>query len=300
MIVLPGPASIELGERIAEGLGTAPRPVDHRVFPDGESYIKIYPDLKGETVVIVQTTAPSQDQRLMQLFMMVRTAKELGAARVICVVPYLAYSRQDKRFLEGEAYTLDLVLKMMSDLGVDELIVADVHSKASLDKINAEYMIEIHNLSGAPLLAEYLKENGFDDAYSLSPDKGAIHLAQAADVVLGGGYGYFEKVRDLRTGEIEMKVKDLDVSGRKAVVFDDIISSGGTMARAIEGLKGQGAEKVAAACTHALFMGEAGERIRKAGADIVVFTDSVETDTEGVTLTIAPLVVRALKKLVSQ
>jgi len=298
LIVLPGPASRELGERIAEGLGTVPRLVDHRVFPDGESYIKIYPDLKGETVVIVQTTAPSQDQRLMQLFMMVRTAKELGAARVICVVPYLAYSRQDKRFLDGEAYSLDLVIKMMSDLGVDDLIVADTHSKASLDRVNAEYKIGVHNISGTPLLAEYLKENGFDGAYSLSPDKGAIHLAQAADALLGGGYGFFEKVRDLRTGEIEMKVKDLEVSGRKAVVFDDIISSGGTMARAIEGLKGQGAEKVAAACTHALFMGEAGDRIREAGADVVVFTDSVETGTEGVTITIAPLVVNALKKLI--
>ena len=299
MIVIPGPASGELGERIAEGLGTVPRSVDHRIFPDGESYIKIYPDLKDETVVIVQTTAPSQDQRLMQLFMMVRTAKELGAARVICVVPYLAYSRQDKRFLDGEVYSLDLVIKMLSDVGVDDLIVADTHSKASLDRVNAEYMIRVHNISGIPLLAEYLKENGFDGAYSLSPDKGAIHLAQAADVVLGGGYGSFEKVRDLRTGEIEMRVKDLEISGRKAVVFDDIISSGGTMARAIEGLKSQGAEKVAAACTHALFMGEAGNRIREAGADIVVFTDSVETSTEGVTITIAPLVVRELNKLVS-
>ena len=299
MIVLPGPASRELGERIAEGLGTVPRPVDHRVFPDGESYIKIYSELKGETVVIVQTTAPSQDQRLMQLFMMVRTAKELGAARVICVVPYLAYSRQDKRFLEGEAYSFDLVIKMMSDVGVDDLIVADVHNKASLDRVNAEHMIRVYNISGTTLLAEYLKENGFDGAYSLSPDKGAIHLAQAADVVLGGGYGFFEKERDLRTGEIEMKVKDLEISGRKAVVFDDIISSGGTMARAIEGLKSQGAEKVAAACTHALFMGEAGDRIREAGADLVVFTDSVETSTEGVTITIAPQVVRELKKLVS-
>jgi ribose-phosphate pyrophosphokinase len=276
-----------------------PRLVDHRIFPDGESYIKIYPDLKGETVVIVQTTAPSQDQRLMQLFMMVRTAKELGAARVICVVPYLAYSRQDKRFLEGEAYSLDLVLKMMSDVGVDDLIVADVHNKASLDRVNEKYAIRIHNIPGIPLLAEYLKGNGFDGAYSLSPDKGAIHLAQAADAVLGGGYGFFEKVRDRRTGEIEMKVKDLEISGRKAVVFDDIISSGGTMARAIEGLKSLGAEEVAAACTHALFMGEAGDRIREAGADIVVFTDSVETSTEGVTLTIAPLVVRELNRLIS-
>ena len=300
MIVIPGPASRELGEQIAKGLSTVPRAVDHRIFPDGESYIKIYPELKNETVVIVQTTAPSQDQRLIQLFMMARTAKALGASRVICVVPYLAYSRQDKMFLEGEAYSLDLVIKILSDLGVDDLIVADVHNEASLDKVDERYSIRIHNISGVSLLAGYLNENGFKGAYSLSPDKGAIHLAQAADSLLGGGFGYFEKTRDRRTGEIEMKVKDLEVSGRKAVVFDDIISSGGTMARAIEGLKGQGANKVAAACTHALFMGDAERRIREAGADVIAFTDSVKTSTEGVTITIAPLVVTELNRLVSE
>jgi ribose-phosphate pyrophosphokinase len=95
--------------------------------------------------------------------------------------------------------------------------------------------------------------------------------------VLGGRHGFFEKVRDRRTGEIEMKVKDLDVEGVNAVVFDDIISSGGTTARAVEGLKRQGALRVAAACAHALFMEGAEERIRAAGADLIVAADTVDT-----------------------
>jgi ribose-phosphate pyrophosphokinase len=94
---------------------------------------------------------------------------------------------------------------------------------------------------------------------------------------MGGGFAFFEKNRDLRTGETTMFVKDVEVTGRKAVVFDDIISSGGTMAKAVKALKTQGAEKVAAACTHALFMGGAVEKIRDAGADLIVASDSVET-----------------------
>lgn len=298
MIVIPGPASIDLGERIASELGVEPHSVVHRVFPDGESYIRIASPVQDETVVVVQTTAPDQDQKLMQLFMMAGTAKELGAGRLVCVVPYLAYSRQDKRFLEGEALSLDTVVGLLESVGVDELVVVDAHSEESLRMIEAGHSLGVHNLSAIPVLAEKLKGEGFEGAYCLSPDKGAIHLAKAAAAVLGGGYGFFEKSRDRRTGEIEMKVEDLDIAGEKAVVFDDIISSGGTMARAVEGLKGQGAEVVAAACTHALFIEGARERIQKAGADLIVVSDTVRSDEDVLTVSVAPMVAAALRRLV--
>jgi ribose-phosphate pyrophosphokinase len=298
MIVIPGPASIDLGTHIAQELGVEPHPIEHRVFPDGESYIRLTCPVQEETVVMVQTTAPSQDQKLMQLFMMAGTAKELGAMRLVFVVPYLAYSRQDKRFLEGEALSLDTVVGLLESVGVDELVVVDAHSEESLRMIEARHSLGVHNLSAIPVLAEKLKGEGFEGAYSLSPDKGAIHLAKAAAAVIGGGYGFFEKSRDRRTGEIEMKVKDLDIAGEKAVVFDDIISSGGTMARAVEGLKGQGAEVVAAACTHALFMEGARERIQKAGADLIIVSDTVRNDEDVLTVSVAPLVAAALRRLV--
>jgi ribose-phosphate pyrophosphokinase len=102
-------------------------------------------------------------------------------------------------------------------------------------------------------------------------------MVEAASKILGGGYNYFEKTRDRKTGEIKMEAKNLDIKGRKAVVFDDMISSGGTMAKAVETLMTQGAEKVAAACTHVLYMPGAEEKIRKAGADPILATDSIET-----------------------
>ena len=284
MIVMPGPASLELGGRIAEKLGFDSHPVDHRVFPDGESYIRLTAPVEGETVVMVQTTFPNPDRGVVQLLLMVRAAKDLGAERVVCVVPYLAYSRQDKRFREGEALSLDTVVALLDDAGGDDLIVVDVHNEESLERLQEKTSLGIVNLSAMPLLAGHLKGLGFRGAYSLSPDEGAKHLADAAARVLGGGSGFFEKIRDRKTGEIEMAVKDIELGGKDAVVFDDIISSGGTTAAAVRGLKNQGAKRVAAACAHGLFMGGAEERIRDAGTDLIVSTDTVLTSLSRVTV----------------
>jgi ribose-phosphate pyrophosphokinase len=277
MIILPGPASLVLGKRIADILNIEAHPVDHRVFPDGESYIRFTYPTEGEAAIIVQTTSPPQDTHLMQLYMMTATAADLGAEKVICVVPYLAYARQDKRFLEGESLSLEIVLRLIENAGASHLVVIDAHNANSLKKIQKNCGISIMNLSAIPVLADYLKHQGYGGAYSLGPDRGAIHLAKMGGQVLSGGFGYFEKRRDRRTGEIEMVAKNLDIDGRDAVVFDDIVSSGGTMARAVVELKAQGARHVAVACTHALFQGGAENRINEAGADDIVATDSVQT-----------------------
>jgi ribose-phosphate pyrophosphokinase len=295
MIVIPGPSSLGLGWRIAERLDVEPTPVEHRVFPDGESYIKLTKPVAGEKVVIVQTTAPNPDTRLMQLLLMAKTAKDFGAKDVIAVVPYLAYARQDKRFTELEALSLDVIFGMLECAGVTDIVTVNIHNEASTRSVEEKHNVKFHNVSAVPLLAEYLKKEGFDGAYSLSPDKGAIYIAEAASKVLGGGYNYFEKTRDRKTGEITMAVKDLNIRGRKAVVFDDMISSGGTMAKAVEALTQQGAERVAAACTHVLYMPGAEEKIRKAGADPIIATNTIETPFSRVT--VAGLIADKLREL---
>jgi len=294
MIVVSGPASYELGLRIAERLGVEAYPVDHRLFPDGESYIRLTQRVDDEAVVIVQTTFPDPDKSLLQLILMIDATKSMGASEAICVVPYLAYARQDKRFLDGEALSLDTIMKFLDSTGADELVVVDVHDDDSLKTLSEERDMAVTNLSSIPLLAKHLKERGFEGAYSLSPDEGAIHLAKLAEKVLEGGSGFFVKRRDRTTGEIEMVVKDLDLEGRDAVVFDDIVSSGGTTARAVVGLKNQGARRVAAACAHGLFMGNAWARIKDAGAEIILSTDTVESPMSGVS--VSGLLAEHLKK----
>ncbi len=294
MKVIPGPASSELGARIAERIGVESHPAVHRLFPDGESYIRITAPLKGETAVIVQTTFPNPDKSMLQLFLMVDAAKDAGAKQVVCVVPYLAYARQDKRFLEGEALSLKTLSKLLGASGVDRLIVVDVHEPEALRKFCVETGVQVTNLSAMPDLAEYLKMNGFDGAFSLSPDVGAIDLAESAGAVLGGEVSFFTKERNLHNGEIEMVVKDINVQGKDTVVFDDIVSSGGTTARAVKGLKEQGASRVAAACTHGLFIGGAREKILDAGADMLVATDTVQTSMSLVS--VSRLIADHLKK----
>ncbi len=292
--VIPGPASPELGARIAERIGVESYPVVHRLFRDGESYIRITTPLKGETAVIVQTTFPDPDKSLLQLFLMVDAARDAGAKEVVCVVPYISYARQDKRFLEGEALSLKTVSKLLGASGVDQLIVIDVHEPVALGEFCDAAGVQVTNLSAMPGLAEYLKLNGFEGAFSLSPDEGAVDLAKAAGMILGGDASFFTKERDLHSGEIEMVVKDIDVQGKDAVVFDDIVSSGGTTARAVKGLKKQGASRVAAACTHGLFMVNAREKILDAGADMLVATDTVQTLTSLVS--VSRLIADHLKK----
>jgi ribose-phosphate pyrophosphokinase len=296
MIVIPGPSSLGLGWRIAETLGLEPNPVEHRIFPDGESYIRLTKPVAGEKVVIVQTTAPNPDSKLMQLLFIAKTAKDFGAKSIAAVVPYLAYARQDKRFLDMEALSLDVILSLLEVSGVTDLVVVNIHNEASIRAIDAKHGVKVHNLSAVPLLADYLKKEGFDKAYSLSPDKGAIYIVEAAAKILGGGYNFFEKTRDKKTGEIKMGIKDLDIAGHRAVVFDDMISTGGTMAKAVEALVDQGAERVAASCTHVLYMPGAEEKIRKAGADPIISTDTIETPFSKVT--VASLIADKLKEII--
>jgi ribose-phosphate pyrophosphokinase len=295
MIIIPGPASTVLGEAIAKELGVEATLLYHRLFPDGETYIRFPEAIQGKTVVLVQTTAPNPDRKLMQLLFMARTAKDMGAARIIAVIPYLAYARQDKRFLEGESLSFDIILDMLESAGVNDTVLIDIHNEKAVEALIKKQEMRIYTLTAIYYLAEYMKENSYQGAYSLSPDLGRSELVEKVSQVMGGGFAFFMKVRDKYTGKTTMKVKNLDLGGKDVVIFDDIISSGGTMARAIQGLKDQGAGKVAAVCTHALPVPGANEKLKNAGADKIVATDTVESIYE--TVSVAKLVADFLNTL---
>ncbi len=288
MKIIPGPSSTKLGNSIAEILGIETVKIAHKKFPDGESYIRFEGEVAGEEVAIVQTTGPPQDTNLIQLFILADAAKDLGAKRVIAVVPYLAYARQDKRFLPGEAISIQTIGKLLKASGIDELLTVNVHQEKILEK----FEIPARNISAIGLLANYFKSRGLEGAFALAPDKGASEFAIEASKILGGGYGWLHKERDRYTGEVKTEEKTLDVSGKDAIIFDDIISTGGTTANAVKILKKQGARRIFAACVHPLMIGNAKERILQSGAEEIVGTDSVPSDVTVVSL--APLLAEAL------
>jgi len=290
MKILPGPASEELGERIAKLLSSEVMPIFLKAFPDGESYIRFEVEsLQGEDVVIVQTTSPPQEQRLMQLLLMADNALDMKAKSITVVVPYFAYARQDKRFLHGEVFSVKTVVKLLEDCGVGRIITVNAHNPAVLKA----FRIPIDDLSAIPLLAEYFKTKGLvENPVSLSLGKKALSVAAEADSVLKGGFDCVSTKRDVRTGNVTLEVKELQVRNRDVIVFDDIISSGGTMAKAVRLVKDQGARKVYAACVHPLLMGDSENKILENGAEEIVGTDCVPSRVSKVS--VAPLICTAL------
>jgi ribose-phosphate pyrophosphokinase len=291
MNIVVGPASKELGEKIAELTGIKKIGVAFRTFPDGESYIRLESPVQEDHVVIVQTTSPPQDTKLIQLAFIANAAKRNGARKITAVVPYLAYARQDKVFLQGENISMETIANMLGAAGVDALITVNVHSAKALTK----FPFSAKSLSDMPLLAEHFKRRGFAKAFALAPDEGAMHVVEEAKKVLGGECGHLEKQRDRYTGQVSVAKKTFNVKGQTVIVFDDIISTGGTMVNAAKILREIGAARVFAACVHPLLIGDAERRILDAGVEEIVGTDSVTSRVSKVSL--APLISEELRAL---
>jgi ribose-phosphate pyrophosphokinase len=291
VIVVPGPASQNLAKKIAENLKASIVPVNLKDFPDGEYSLRFDSDLTDEEVIVVQSSGQPQDTNILQLLMLIDAAKDLGAEKVTAVVPYLAFARQDKRFLPGEAVSVATIVKLIEACGADRFLTVNIHSKDILKR----FTIPTENISAITLLAEHFKNRGFNGALALSPDKGAIELAEEANQVLGGGCSWLSKERDRFTGEIQMEEKSFDVKGRDVIVFDDIISTGGTIAKAVKKLKTQCARRVYAACVHPLLVGEAKKKILESGAEEIVGTDSIPSSVRMVSL--APVIAEALSRI---
>ncbi len=281
---------MELGRKIADLLKATIVPVEFKRFPDGESYIRFEGNVKNEDVIIVQTTGPPQNENMIQLLLMADNAKEMGAKSITAVVPYFAYARQDSVFRPGEALSVKTVVNLLKASGVTRLLTVNSHNPAIL-KIMP---IPIEDLSAISLLAQHFKDKGFKDAFSVSMGKKGMPTAVEADKVLKGGCDYIPTQRDRITGNVTIEKKTMPVKNRTAIIFDDIISSGGTMIKAISWLKEQGASRVYAACVHPLLIGDTKDKILKAGAEGVVGTDTVSSSVSEVS--IAPLIAEALKK----
>ena len=293
MKIVLGPASKELGEKISQLTSIPIVPVASKMFPDGESYIRIEGNMQDEHVAIVQTTCAPQDSRLMQLAFMAAAAKRNKARKVTAVVPYLAYARQDKSFLPGENVSIETVAHMLKAAGVDALVTVNIHAESALKK----FPFPAKTLSAIPLLAEYFTKKGIKKAFALAPDKGAMYIAEQAQSVLQGEAGHLEKQRDRYTGQTSQTGKGLNVKGQTVIIFDDIISTGGTIVGAAKILRELGVAHVYTACVHGLLIGDAEKRILDAGVEEIVSTDSVPSHVSKVSL--APLIAKALKALKS-
>ncbi|RJS84915.1 ribose-phosphate pyrophosphokinase [Candidatus Bathyarchaeota archaeon] len=291
MRVVGGPSSTDLARKVSEVLQLQMVKTRTKRFPDGEFYFKFEDDIRGEDLLVVQSLYPPQDKHLMELFIILHTCRDLGAREIIAFIPYLAYSRQDKRYLKGECLSSAVVSEILQKLGVSTLYTVDVHNEDVLKK----YKIPTFNLTASPAIAKYISGKGLNRPFVVAPDSEelAIKRAEAAARAIGAQYDYFVKRRNRHTGEIETFTKSMDVEGRDVIIIDDIISTGKTAANAASILKGLGARKVYVGVTHALMMGNAAEILQEAGVEEVIGTDSVSNRFAKVS--VAPVLAEAVK-----
>ena len=267
--VIAGPASTDLAEKIAKRLGAQLVAAELRIFSDGESKIKM--GRAGKDCVIVQSTHPPTDTHLMQMLMMARKCADDGARDICAVIPYLAYARQDRAFLDGEAVSIALVAKLLEAAGARHVVTVDIHSQLAMS-----HFASIQNVSSIPLLADYASKMKLHRPVVVSPDAGgagrAIEFAKRLKADAVG----LKKSRDRTTGEVTVDEKlDIDFSGRDAILVDDMISSGVSIIKAAELLRKKGASKVYAMCAHAILIGDAAQKIKAAGVQDIISTNSI-------------------------
>jgi len=290
LIVIAGPSSQILGIKTAKLLGAKLLPLDFRTFPEGTSYVRVDGDVSGEHVVIIHSTYPNQNERLMQLYLMLDAVRDMNAKKVTLVVPYFAYARQHRRFKPGEAISAKTIAQILQSLGADEIFVVNIHNIEAL----SYFSIPAENLNAMTVIGEYLKGLELEDPMVVAPDDGAIGLAETVGRILNAPYINFEKHRDFETNAIVMEGKELDLKGRDVAIVDDMIATGGTMAEAISIVKKQGARHVYAAAVHPLLIGNARFKLLTAGAEAIIATDTIPSDVT--TVTVSKLIADALAR----
>lgn len=266
--VIAGPSSPDLAAGIAGRLGADLISTELRVFSDGESKVRLDRPA-GRKCVLVQSAHPPTDSNLMQAMMIARKCADDGAM-VCLVMPYLAYARQDRAFLEGESVSAALVARLLEASGVSAVVTVDIHSQMALS-----YFKNARNVSSIPLLAEHAGKMKLKRPLVVSPDAGGADRAEEFARLLKVDAAALKKSRDRKTGEVSIEKINFDVSGRDAILVDDMISSGGSIVKAAEVLRKAGAGNVYAMCAHALLVGDAAQRIMASGVKDIVATNSI-------------------------
>ena len=310
MPVLSGASGVDIASGISPILGMEHITLESRRFPDGEAYVRIPPgsigSVRSERVVLVSNTFP--DSGIMQTLFLLGAIRDVRRGNlsslkgewdgdtsdvgpgVFLAIPYYGYARQDKRFGFGESISARVVADLLSEY-CDGIAILDLHAPEVLEDMQTD----IELVSSMPEIAESLQKYVSPD-FILSPDKGAISRATEVAELIGCDFSYLEKKRiDAHT--IEHTPKDLDVSGKVVAIVDDMISTGGTICRASDALRRQGAKEVHAACTHGLFTGGALSRLAN-HVDGVHTTDSLPNPRASVSA--APALARGLSAMMSR
>ena len=303
LVVAAGRSHPTLATDVAEALGTQLVPTEHRTFASGEILTRFEVSIRGCDVFLIQSFGPPVNEWLMELLIMLDAAKRASAKRITVVAPYYPYSRQDKKGRGREPISARLVADLLKTAGADRVMSVDLHAA----QIQGFFDGPVDHLFAKPVLLEYFKQNlSAEDRANLtvvSPDTGRVRVADQWSDSLGAPLAIIHKRRDPNVAN-QVSVNEIvgRVRGRVCLLVDDMIDTGGTIVKAAQALKANGAERVIVAATHAVFSHPATERLQDASIDAVVVTDTIPVPEDkrfaGLTiLPIAPLLARAIHEV---
>lgn len=275
--VFAGTSSEKLASKIAKKLNIelSERTIIH--FADGETFAKADTTVRGCKVFIIQSTSKPVNESLMELLVFIDSLKRASAKEIVAVIPYYGYARQDRKANPREPITSKLVADLLTTAGATRVVTMDLHAR----QIQGFFNIPVDHTEGIPIFAKYLLKEGFngEDTVVVSPDVGGVKRARALANWLHAPIAIIDKRRpQANVSEVMHLIGD--VTGKKAILFDDIIDTGGTICNAAEALKKFGAKEIYACATHPVFSGQAIEKLKNSAFTKVIVSDTIQLKDE--------------------
>ncbi len=296
MKVFSGSSNLPLAEAICAYIGIEVGKSTIKPFPDGETFVKIEENVRGEDVFVVQSTSPPTNHHLMEMFIMIDALRRASAARITAVLPFYGYARQDRKDQPRVPITAKLVANLLVAAGANRILTMDLHAQ----QIQGFFDIPVDHLYAAPVMYEYLKQKRLRDLVVVSPDIGGLKMAYAYSQVMGAALAIVAKRRK-NASEVESMAVIGEIRGKDALLVDDLTETAGTLTTAAALIKQKGARKILACVSHAILNKMGVERLRKSPIDELVTTDTVLrpaiSGVKIVTLSVAGLLGEAIKRI---
>lgn len=271
-LLLSGTSNPPLAAAVASGLGPPLGQVEINRFACGEVYVRLVDSVRGSDAFVIQSHSYPVDEMLMEQLVMIDALKRASVGHVTAVIPYLGYSRQDQKSLEREPISARLVADMLTTAGADRVMVIDLHT----GQIQGFFKIPVDHLTAVPALAAYVGRRYPGNLVVVAPDAGRGKMAQRYARQLNASLAFMEKARSVERHNESLPLGLIgDVAGRRCLLIDDMIDTGGTIIDAAEALRDGGATEIVAAATHGVFSGRALERLEASPLVEVVVTDTV-------------------------
>ena len=293
--IFTGNSNRALAEEICRSIGEPLGEATVTSFPDGESFVKINENIRGQDVYIIQSTCPPTNHHLVELLIMIDAARRASAQRITAVLPFYGYARQDRKDQPRVPITAKLVANLLVAAGASRVLTMDLHSQ----QIQGFFDIPVDHLYASPVFFEYLAQRQLGKLTVCSPDVGGMKMAAAYADVLGAGLGMVAKKRTSATNVEAINVVG-EVEGCDILLVDDITETAGTLTAAAKILREHGARSVRAAVSHCILNEHAVERLKSGLIDELITTNSTPIDTKGLPITvlsIAPLLGQAILRI---